>query len=56
MSENEELTEIIQRVQYDIETLEPFHVVFRLFYIGINGCYRDVGIEGGRRLSGNLRL
>jgi len=47
-------TKIVQRVQNDIETTEPFNVKLRFLYICMNGTNIDGGVESTSGMGGYL--
>lgn len=47
-------TEVIQSIQNDIKRLEPRHVELRVFDVGMDRVYSDMGVERRRRVGRNL--
>lgn len=49
-------TEVVQCIQNDIERPEPRHVELRVFDVGVDRVYPDVGIECRRSVCRNLSI
>ena len=49
-------TEVVQSIQNDVERPEPRHVELRIFDVGVDGMYLNVGIERGRSVGRNLSI
>lgn len=49
-------TEVVQSIQNNIERLEPRHVKLRVFDVGVDRMYLDVGIECRRSVCSNLTI
>jgi len=47
-------TEVVQSVQNNVKCPEPRNVELRVFDVGVDGVYSDVGVECGRSLRRNL--
>ena len=49
-------TEVVQSVQNDVKCLEPRHIELRVFDIGMDRVYSDVGIKCRRSACRNLLI
>ena len=49
-------TEVVQSIQNDVESLEPRYVELRVFDVGVDRVYLDVGVECGRSVCSNLTI
>ena len=49
-------TEVVQSVQNDVKRPEPRNVELRVFDVGVDRVYSDVGVECGRSLRRNLSI
>ena len=49
-------TEVVQSIQNDIKRLEPRNVELRVFDVGVDRIYSDVGIERGGCVRRNLSI
>jgi hypothetical protein len=49
-------TEIVQSIQNDVKRLEPRHIELRVFDIGMDRVYSNVGIKCRRSARRNLSI
>jgi hypothetical protein len=49
-------TEVVQSIQNNVKRLEPRYVELRVFDVGVDGMYLDVGIECRRSVCRNLSI